>query len=41
MFDGCTALTSIYVTNCNETTISKIKAAVTTAGLSESIVKTN
>ena len=41
MFKGCTALTSIYVTNCDEATVAKIKAAVTDAGLSESIIKTS
>ena len=40
MFKDCTALTSVYVTNCDEATVAKIKAAVTQSGLSESIVKT-
>ena len=41
MFNGCTALQSVYVDNCNEATITKIKKAITNAGLSESIVKTH
>ena len=41
MFAMCNSLESIYVTNCDEATVGKIKAAVTDAGLSESIVKTN
>lgn len=40
MFTNCTALISIYVTNCYAITVEKIKAAVTAAELSESIVKT-
>ena len=40
-FHSCTALTSVYVTNCDAATVEKIKTAVKAAGLSESIVKTS
>ena len=41
MFKGCKSLKSIYMTNCNEDTVEKIKDAAKKAGLSETIVKTS
>ena len=40
MFKRCDNLTSIYVTNCDESTIEKIKKSVKAAHKSESIIKT-
>ena len=40
VLQGCTNLRTIYMVGCNETTIEKIKQALTQAGLSTDIVKT-
>ena len=37
MFDDCSSLTTIKVTNCNETTISKLQEALTDAGYSSTV----
>lgn len=40
MFNGCPRYITIYVDNCDASTVEKIKSAVKSAGLSENIVKT-
>jgi hypothetical protein len=37
MFGGCNSLTTIIVTNCDDTTISKLQKALTSAGYSSTI----